>query len=138
MTQIVTSFGQKGIKGPRICINKRNGSGNWSWTMNNFLDDLIGSSFIRLTREHPNTVHVISWIIKWHYFVLWSVTYVFDVSSRELYKSNYSIIDMVKMKISSSDESEVLPDGKYGESAFAFEPEYTDDEVRQLLSQSQD
>ena len=35
---------------------------------------------------------------------------------------------MVKMKISSSDESEVLPDGKYGESAFAFEPEYTDDE----------
>ena len=41
---------------------------------------------------------------------------------------------MVKMKISSSDESEVLPDGKYGESAFAFEPEYTDDEVRQLLS----
>ena len=60
------------------------------------------------------------------------------MSSRELYKSNYSIIDMVKMKISSSDESEVLPDGKYGESAFAFEPEYTDDEVCQLLSQSHD
>ena len=33
------------------------------------------------------------------------VTYVFDVSSRELYKSNYSIIYMVKMSSSSIDEA---------------------------------